>query len=177
MTLMSCRRLLQTMALSGVAFEALPQAKVPICQRKAAFCGALRPGDQRLRQNKTWPCECLAMLRRRINDAAKLALHWFEEGNAAIKAYAKTKFATGGLFDRWTAGCDLRDGTLTKWAGWMSHVLRARGESTAGFPNLNRMKLVSNVDSSRGSSLRKVVNVESVSTWCLSSTDSFFDGH
>ena len=60
--LLSCRELLQTMALSGVASKALWRAKAPIRQRKAAPRGALRPGDRRLRQNKTWRRECLMTL-------------------------------------------------------------------------------------------------------------------
>jgi len=44
--LLSCRKLVLTMALSGVASEALRRAKAPIRKRKEAHRGALRPGDR-----------------------------------------------------------------------------------------------------------------------------------
>jgi len=87
--LLSCRKLVQTMALSGVASEALRRAKAPIRKRKAAPRGALRPGDRRFRQNKTWRRECLATLQKRIDNRAKWAKDQFEEGNGVIEAYAK----------------------------------------------------------------------------------------
>ena len=147
--------MVQTMALSGVASEALRRAKATIRKRKAAPRGALRPGDRRLRQNKTWRRECLATLQKRIDDRAKWAKDQFEEGNGVIEAYAKKSifFATGGLSHRWTAGCDLGAGASTRWACWMSDVLRAQGGSTAGFPTVNGMKLVSHADWSTGFSL------------------------
>jgi len=47
--LLSCRKLVQTMALRGAASEALRRANAPIRKQKAASRGALRPGDRRLR--------------------------------------------------------------------------------------------------------------------------------
>jgi len=87
--LLSCRKLVQTMALSGVASEALRRAKAAIRKRKAAPRGALRPGDRRLRQNQTWRRECHATLQKRIDNRAKWAEDQFEEGNGVIEAYAK----------------------------------------------------------------------------------------
>jgi len=117
--LLSCRKLVQTMALSGVASEALRQAKAPIRKRKAAPRGALRPGDKRLRQNKTWRSRCLSKLQNRIDDRAKWAKNQFEEGNGVIEAYAEKKFALDGLAHSWTTGCDLGAGATTSWAYWL----------------------------------------------------------
>jgi len=83
--LLSCRKLVQTMALSGVASEALRRAKAPIRKRKAAPRGALRPGDRRLRQNETWRRKCLATLQKRIDiaDLQKMAVaEWLQSFNS-----------------------------------------------------------------------------------------------
>jgi len=87
--LLSCRKLLQTTALSGVASEALRRAKAPIRKRKAVPRGALRPGNRRLRKNKTWRRKCLATLQKRIDNRAKWAKDQFEAGNGVIEAYDK----------------------------------------------------------------------------------------
>jgi len=69
--LLPCRKLVQTTALSGVASDGLRREKTPISKRKAGTRGALRPGDQRLRKNKTWRRKCLATLQKNIEDRAK----------------------------------------------------------------------------------------------------------
>jgi len=81
--------MVQTMALSGVASEALRRAKAPLRKGNAAPRGALRPGDRRLRQKTTWRRECLATLQKRIDNRAKWAKDQFEEGNGVIEAYAE----------------------------------------------------------------------------------------
>jgi len=83
--LLSCRKLVQMMVLIGVPSEVLRRAKAPIRKRKAAPRGALRPGERRLRQRKTWRRECLATLQKRIDNRAKRAKDQFEKENGVIR--------------------------------------------------------------------------------------------
>jgi len=71
--LLSCRKLVQTMTLTGVASDALRRSKAPTRKRRAGPRGALLPGDRRLRVNKAWRRESLATLEKRANDRAKWA--------------------------------------------------------------------------------------------------------
>jgi len=87
--LLSCRKLVQTMALSGLASDALRRAKAPIRKRRHGPRKAVGPGDRRLRRNKPWRRECLATLEKRAADRAKWATDQFDEANQVIVAFSK----------------------------------------------------------------------------------------
>jgi len=91
--LLSCRKLVQTMALSGVASDALRRSKAPIHKRKVGPRSALHPGDRRLRVNKAWRRESLATLEKRAKDRAKWAHDQFEEASGVIVAFSKKYFS------------------------------------------------------------------------------------
>ena len=52
--LLSCRKVMQIMALSGVASDVLRRSRNPIRKRRARHSRPLRPEDRRLRQTKSW---------------------------------------------------------------------------------------------------------------------------
>jgi len=88
--LLSFRKLLQMMALTGVASDSLRRSKAPIRKRKAGPRGSLQPGDRILRHNKTWRRECFSTLQKRMDERAKRATDQFEEANGVVQTYILT---------------------------------------------------------------------------------------
>jgi len=86
---LSCRKLVQTMALSGLASDARRRAKATISKRHHGPRKAVGPGDRRLRRKKPWRRECLATLEKRAADRAKWATDQFDEANQRIVAFSK----------------------------------------------------------------------------------------
>jgi len=86
--LLSCRKLVQTMALSGLASDALRRAKETIRKRRHGAREAVGPGDRRLGHNKPWRRECLATLEKRAADRAKWATDQFDKTNQVIVAFS-----------------------------------------------------------------------------------------
>jgi len=91
--LLSCRKLVQTMALSSVASDALRRSKAPIRKRKVGPRSAVDPGDRRLRVNKAWRRESLATLEKRAKDRAEWANDQFEEASEVFLAFLRCSFS------------------------------------------------------------------------------------
>jgi len=87
--LLSCRKLVQTMALIGSDSDAPTRAKATTRKRRHGPRKAIGPGDRRLRRNK--PCwrECLETLENTAADRAKWAIDQFDEANQVIVAFSK----------------------------------------------------------------------------------------
>jgi len=85
--LLSCRKLLQTMALSGVASDALRLSKALICKRRVARSRAMRSENRRLRQNTRQKCH--ATLQKRMDDGAKLSEDQFVVAIRVVETYTK----------------------------------------------------------------------------------------
>jgi len=87
--LLSCRKLVQTMALSGSDSDAPTRANAPTRKRSHGPRKAIGPGDRRLRRNKPCRRECLATLESTAVDRAKWAIDQFDEANQVIVAFSK----------------------------------------------------------------------------------------
>lgn len=89
--LLSCRKLVQAMALSCVSSDALRRSKARICKLRAGPSLPLRSECRRLRQNKSWKRDFLATMKKRLEDRGKRAADQFVVSNRVIQTFSKSR--------------------------------------------------------------------------------------